>query len=117
MRQAAETVGYYPERVTTDGHDAYPRAVREALGGEVAHRCSRYLNNQVELDHRGIKQRYYPMRGFGSVTSAARFCPAFEEQRQYLRARRTTSEHVLLADQRQQFQERWEALLGGVMAA
>ncbi len=57
------------------------------------------------------------MRGFGRVTAAARFCPAFEEQRQYLRARRTTSEHVLLADQRQQFQERWAALLGGVMAA
>ncbi len=117
FRQAVATVGHLPERVTTDGHDAYPRAIRETLGEGVAHRTSRYLNNRMEQDHRGIKQRYYPMRGFGSVVAAARFCPAFEEQRQYFRARRTMGEHVSLTDQRQQFQERWEALLGEVMAA
>ncbi len=117
FRQAVESVGRVPERVTTDGHDAYPRAIRETLGNQATHRCSRYLNNRIEQDHRAVKQRYYPMRGFGSVASAARFCPAFEEQRQYFRARRTTGGHVSLADQRQQFQERWEALLGEVMAA
>jgi len=52
--------------VTTDGHDSYPRAVRETLGPDVYHRTSRYMNNRIEQDHRGIKQRYYPMRGFGS---------------------------------------------------
>ncbi len=57
------------------------------------------------------------MRGFGSVVAAGRFCPACEEQRQYFRAHRTTGEHVSLADQRQQFQERWAALLGGILAA
>ncbi len=117
FRQAVATVGHLPERVTTDGHDAYPRAIRETLGDQVTHRCSRYLNNRVEQDHRAIKQRSYPLRGFGSFAAAARFCPAFEEQRQYFRARRTTGEHVSLADQRQQFQARWEALLGEVMAA
>ena len=81
FHQAVATVGHCSDRVTTDGHDAYPRAVRETLGDDVAHRCSRYLNNRIEQDHRGIKQRYYPMRGFGSVASAARCCPAFEEQR------------------------------------
>jgi putative transposase len=62
----------------TDGHDSYPRAIRETLGSEVIHRCNRYLNNRLEQDHRGIKQRYYPRRGFGSVASAARFCRAFD---------------------------------------
>jgi putative transposase len=63
FQQAVETVGHAPERVTTDGHDSYPRAIRETLGGEVIHRCNPYLNNRLEQDHRGIKQRYYPMRG------------------------------------------------------
>ena len=27
-----EVVGHAPEKVTTDGHDAYPRAIRETLG-------------------------------------------------------------------------------------
>src|ERR687886_106149 len=104
-------------QVTTDGHDAYPRAIRETLGDDVAHRCSRYLNNRTEQDHRGIKQRYYPMRGFGSVEAAARFCPAFEEQRQYFRSRRTMGEYIPLGEQRRLFRERWAALLGEVLAA
>ncbi len=57
------------------------------------------------------------MRGFGSVVSAARFCPAFEEQRQYFRVRRTTGECVTLADQRRLFQGRWGTLLTQVAAA
>jgi transposase-like protein len=55
---AKEVVGNKPTRVTTDGHDAYPRAIRRVLGRKVEHRTSRYLNNRVEQDHRGIKQRY-----------------------------------------------------------
>jgi transposase-like protein len=103
--------------VTTDGHTAYPRAVREALGEDVQHRTSRYLNNRIEQDHRPIKQRYYPIRGFQTVGSAARFCAAHEEQRQYFRTRRTTGERVSLAEQRTRFQERWAGLLGEVAAA
>ena len=57
FKQTIETVGHAPERVTTDGHDSYPRAIREILGTQVIHRCNSYLNNRVEQDHRGIKQR------------------------------------------------------------
>lgn len=64
--QAKQVTGCVPERVTTDGNDSYPRAIRRVLGRKVKHRRSRYLNNLMEQDHRGIKQRYYPMRGFGS---------------------------------------------------
>jgi transposase-like protein len=35
-----EVVGHGPEKVRTDGHEAYPRAIREALGERVVHRCS-----------------------------------------------------------------------------
>jgi transposase-like protein len=117
FRQAVATVGLLPERVTTEGLDADPRAIRETLGEAVAHRCSRYLNNRVEQDHRGIKQRSYPMRGFGSVASAARCCPAFEEQRQYIRAATPVGECVSLAERRHLFQGRWATVLTELSAA
>jgi transposase-like protein len=66
FKQAIAVVGHAPECVTTDGHDSYPRAIREILGGDILHRCNPYPNNRLEQDHRGIKQCYYPMRGFGS---------------------------------------------------
>jgi putative transposase len=101
FRQARAVVGQPPERVTTDGHTAYPRAIRETLGEHVEHRCNQYLNNRIEQDHRGIKQRYYPMRGFGSFEAAARFCRAFEELRQFEWYRRTKTGS--LAERRQRF--------------
>jgi transposase-like protein len=79
FQQALAVVGYAPKSVTTDGHRSYPRTVRETLGDEVVLRTNLYLNNRREQDHRGIKQRYYPMHGFGSFMSAARFCRAFDE--------------------------------------
>ena len=51
------------------------RAIRTTLGKRVRHRTSTYLNNRLEQDHRGIKGRYRPMRGFKGPRSAARFCP------------------------------------------
>jgi len=77
--QAVATVGHKPERVTTDKHAAYPQAIQARLGFDVVHRTSQYLNNRIEQDHRAIKQRYYPMRGFGSFAGAALFCVAYDE--------------------------------------
>ena len=95
FKQAMATVGHKPERVTTDKHASYRRAVRRSLGRKVLHRTSQYLNNRIEQDHRGVKQRYYPMRGFGSFISAARFCTAFSEVRQYFRPQTTPNNPVL----------------------
>jgi transposase-like protein len=91
-----------PTQVTTDGHDSYPRAIREILGTEVEHRNNAYLNRRIEQDHRGIK-RYYPMLGFGAFASARRFCRAFEEIRQYFRPHRKRKQFVSLPRGRQQF--------------
>jgi putative transposase len=44
------------------------------LGDSVKHRTNQYLNNRIEQDHRGIKSRYGPLRGFGNTASADRFC-------------------------------------------
>ncbi|HVA91371.1 MAG TPA: hypothetical protein VNL71_16170 [Chloroflexota bacterium] len=76
------------------------------LGATVVHRCSRYMNHRLEQDHRGIKQRYYPLRGFGSGAAAARFCTAHDELRDHLRSRHHMNEAVSLAELRRRFQER-----------
>jgi putative transposase len=105
--QALAVEGQPPERVTTDGHDAYPRAIRETLGSKVIHRCNRYLNSRSEQDHRGVKQRYYPMQGFGNFDSAAWFCRALEEVRQFFRPRSRMKQVVSLAERRHLFLQRF----------
>ncbi len=82
------------------------------------HRCNPYLNNRIEQDHRGIKQRYYPMRGFGNFDAAARFCRAFDEQRCYFRLRTVMRQRVPpLDEQRREFRVRWTELMRSAMAA
>jgi putative transposase len=115
--QALAVVGKPPQRVTTDGHPAYPRAIRETLGQKVLHRCNPYLNSRLEQDHRGIEQRYYPMQGFGKVESAARFCHAFEEVRQWFRPRQRMKQAVSLAGKRRLFVERIAELRVMMLAA
>ena len=99
FRSAKTVTGVTPARVTSDGHDSYPRAIRNELGRGVRHRTSAYLNDRLEQDHRGIKGRYRPMRGFGSVVSAGRFCRGYDELRSFLRARSRCRQHVA-ADRR-----------------
>src|SRR4051812_462358 len=44
FRSAKTVTGMTPGRVTTDGQDSYPRAIRTELGKVVRHRISPYLN-------------------------------------------------------------------------
>lgn len=113
--QARDIVGHAPQKVTTDKHHSYPRAIRRVLGRKVMHRTSRYLNNRLEQDHRAVKQRYYPMRGFGAFKSAARFCSAFDEQRDYFRYRTKPKQKVSLSEQRVMFRRRSGALQSMLM--
>src|SRR5262245_38952132 len=117
FRSAQSVVSAAPKQVTTDGHDSYPRAIRETLGLTVQHRCSAYLNRRIERDHRAVKQRYYPMLGFGEFASAQRFCQAFEEVRQYFRPRHKQRQVISLAQGRRQFLFRALALESLFLAA
>jgi DDE domain len=92
-------------------------AIREILGSDVVHRTNHYRNNRLEQDHRGIKQRYYPMRGFGNFTSASRFGRAFDEVRQFFRVRSIMKQKVSLVQQREMFRQRLEALKALVLVA
>jgi transposase-like protein len=87
FRAAKVATGLTPERVTTDGHGSYPRAIRSTLGRRVVHRTSAFKNNGLEQDHRGVKGRIRCMRGFKSSASAARFCRGYDELRNFLRPR------------------------------
>ncbi len=104
--QAHEVAGQPPHRVVTDGLASYPRAIAEELGTDVEHEVRGCLGNPIEQSHRGIKQRYYPMLGFGAIERAKRFCQAFDEVKQFLRPRTKMAEFVSLSKKRERFIER-----------
>jgi transposase-like protein len=117
FRSACSVTERIPERVTTDGHDAYPGAIRAELGEAVRHRTNRYLNNHLEQDHQGIKQRTYPMGGFKSVDSAKRFCRVHDEVQNFLRSRSYRNEVVSLVQRRLLYTARTRILLTSLAAA
>ena len=78
LRRLIDSEGQKPLRMTTDKHPAYTKAIRWIVGRKVLHRHNQYSNNRMEQNHRGIKQRYYPMLGFKQFESASRFCTAFD---------------------------------------
>ena len=72
----ASRTDHPPLKITLDGHWHSHRALRllrreHAAWRRVTVRSSKYLNNIVEQDHRAIKQRCGPMRGFKSFANAA----------------------------------------------
>jgi putative transposase len=117
FRSAWMVTGVAPDRITTDGHDAYPRAIRDVFGERVIHRTNRYLNNHLEQDHRGIKQRYRSMGGFKHGHTAARFCFAFDEVRASLRPQWQRNQRLSLAQRRHIHRERVAQLVGMMEAA
>jgi putative transposase len=117
FRSARTVTEVVPDRVTTDGHSSYPGAIRVELGHRVIHRTNRYLNNHLEQDHRGIKQRAHPMCGFKSFVSAERFCRAYDELRDFFRARSQRKELVPLGVQRVLHIGRMRVLMGSLAVA
>jgi transposase-like protein len=76
FRKAMKRQGVAPHKITLDGYAASHRAVHEMkTAGELPNttklRSSKYLNNLIEQDHRGIKARTGPMLGFKRFGTAA----------------------------------------------
>ena len=116
LRRLLEISNRRPLRLTTDKHPAYRKAIRWIIGTKALHRTGQYLNNRTEQSHRPIKQRYYPMLGFGRFESASRFCTAFDELRNYLRIRTTASRPVASSEKRRIFKQRWSTLMAVLSA-
>lgn len=62
FRKAIQGQQRVPLTITLDGYAASHRAVRElksdgSLSADMKLRSSKYLNNLIEQDHRGVKQR------------------------------------------------------------
>jgi transposase-like protein len=76
FRKAIKTQGSTPTTITLDGYAASHRAVRELqadgqLAANTKLRSSKYLNNLIEQDHRGVRLRIGPMLGFKQFRTAA----------------------------------------------
>jgi len=76
LRKALSTQGRAPVTITLDGYAASHRAVREMprespRWKRTKLRSSKYLNNTIEQDHRGVKSRTGPMLGFKVFGNAA----------------------------------------------
>jgi putative transposase len=117
FRSSKAVTGVTSDRVTTDGHDAYPRAIRTELGKHVLHRTNTYLNNRLEQDHRGVKGRCRSMLGFKSTISAVRFCQCHDELRNYLRSRSQMCQYVPASTRRFHHIRRTAIVLGILEAA
>jgi putative transposase len=117
FRSAKSATGMTPDRVTTDGHGSYPRAIRSTLGQHVKHRTSVYKNNGLEQDHRGVKSRVRCMRGFKEFGAAARFCRGYDELRAFLRLRTRHNQHILANRRRLLHLRRATAVLAILQAA
>jgi putative transposase len=117
FRSAWTLTGVAPDRITTDGHDAYPRAIRNVFGNHVTHRTNRYLNNRLEQDHRGIKQRYRPTCGLKTFATAARFCRLFDEIRALFRPQSRHNQRLSLHQRRHIHQDRFAQLMRMMAAA
>jgi transposase-like protein len=76
FHKAIRSQQHPPHTITLDGYVASHRAVRElradgCLPTETKLRSSKYLNNLIEQDHRGVKQRVAVMQGFKQFRNAA----------------------------------------------
>ena len=93
FKACEKTTGVHPIQITTDKEPAFPGAIKSALGDDVKHRDSKYMNNRIEQNHRGTKSRTNPMKGFKDSWCAMIFCHVFEEIRQFFyMPNKTTSE-------------------------
>jgi putative transposase len=86
-----------------DKEPACLHAIKNALGDDIKHRDSKYMNNVIEQDHRGIKSRYQSMKGFKDSRCAMIFCTVFVEIRQFFRMKNKT-----LAQRRQCFAPKFQ---------
>ena len=111
LRRLIDAQGHKPLRLATDKHPAYTKAMRWIVGRKAQRRQNQYLNNWMEQHHRPIKQRYYPMLGFGRFESASRFCAAFDELRNYLRPTGSSHNRITAAERRTVFSVRWSMLM------
>ena len=77
----------------------------------------RHLNSFREQTRGAPKQRYYPVRGFGSFEAASRLCAAYDELNSCLRVHRRGERPSSPSAQRRAFDGRERALIADLGVA
>ena len=75
------------EQITTDQKAALYPAIKSVFGNNSKHRDGKYMNNQIERDHRAIKTRIGVMKGFKNIFCDIKFCTIYEEICEFFRMR------------------------------
>ncbi len=91
FRSAWTVTGVTPDRITTDGHDAYPRAIRNVFGGQVRHPGEPLLKSSSGAGSSQHQATVPGNRWAQHVGTAARFCRLFDEIRAVFRPNRTAT--------------------------
>ena len=107
FQQCFNTTCVLPDQITVDGEVAMSNGINSTFHRAVDIRNSKFMNNRIEQDHRGIKDWYRNMRGFKDIFSALILCTVFEEIRQHFKMQGKTrsQRRGLLASKFQQFDE------------
>ncbi len=79
-----------PDQITTNKEAALYPAIKNIFDASTKHRDSKYMKNIIEQNHRGIKSRYKPMKGFKNIFCALIFSTVFEEIRKLFRMKNKT---------------------------
>jgi putative transposase len=90
FRQAKNTSGITPIQITTDKEPALYPAIKNIFAADTKHRDRKYMNNNIESDHRVTKSRLSVLKGFKNIFCALNFCTVFEEIRQFFRMKNKT---------------------------
>jgi len=96
LRKAIRTQGL-PEKITIDKSGANTAAIErynKMHKTAIAIRHSKYLNNIVEQDHRGVKRKVRPMLGFKSFWAARCTIAGIEVMHAIRKGQLATTGHV-----------------------
>jgi DDE domain len=91
--------------------------LNNVFGERVMHWMNRYLNNDIEQGHRGIKQRYRPTCGLKTFATASWFCRVFDEIRAFLRPQSHRNQFLTLEQRRHIHREQFARVMGMIAAA
>lgn len=106
---AAAAVGHKPRQVTTDGHTACPRAIRETQGQRVERTVYQGClgNQEMEQESSRCQAALLPDAGIQVMVAAGLHCRPFDEVRNYFRPRAEMGEEWPWSQRRERFVSRY----------
>ena len=117
FESAKMVTGVTPDRVTTDGHDSYPRAIRTMLGKVCGTATASISITDWSKIIAASKAATVRCAGSSAHDRLAEFCRAYDELRNFLRSRSRTNQQVSADYRRFHFLRRTATVLSVLEAA